>query len=244
MKARAASRTSASVKWPGPTVNSSRNSRAKFSFGLLLAIARPPSSQMSIAGSTTIAVSKAAKPPSAVLAEHRVLPVHGREPPYLRDAGGEIAVPEERQLLAERVGAEDDPVEPGGLEPVEVVSGDRRATQDLEHDRLVGGRRGRVEETRDALSRPRGQVALQLGPGGAEAGSRGADARPYEDPKDLRPRARTAPTAPRRFAWLPPVQFPLIVKAGSSRVSPGLTWKSFRTSESIEMLSRSVVNRR
>ena len=71
-----------------------------------------------------------------------VLPVHERDRLDLLVAGGEVAVPEEGELLAERVGPVEDAVEPADLEQVEVRRGPRRLAQAVDRLGLLGGERG------------------------------------------------------------------------------------------------------
>ena len=61
--------------------------------------------------------------PSAELAEQFVLPAHQRQAADLEVAGCEVVVPQERQPLGQRVGAEQHPVNPPGLEPLGITGG-------------------------------------------------------------------------------------------------------------------------
>ena len=106
-----------------------------------------------------------------VSSQRLVLPVHERDRLDLLVAGGEVAVPEEGQLLAERVGPVEDAVEPADLEQVEVRRGPRRLAQAVDRLGVLGGELRRVEEPLDAGGRAGREVAEQLRTRRAEAGA-------------------------------------------------------------------------
>ena len=58
-----------------------------------------------------------------------VLPAHHGQIPDLLVAAGKVVVPQERQPLAQRVGREEHPVHPPGLESIDVKRIDRRIGQ-------------------------------------------------------------------------------------------------------------------
>ncbi len=101
-----------------------------------------------------------------------VLAVHERDRLDLLVAGGEMAVPEESQLLAERVGAVEDAVEPADLEQVDVRRGPRRLAKAVDRLGVLGGELWWVEQiARRWPSGPACEVAQQFGAGRAEAGA-------------------------------------------------------------------------
>jgi hypothetical protein len=100
-----------------------------------------------------------------------VLSVHERDRVDLLVAGREVAVPEESQLLAERVGPVEDAVEPADLEQLEVGRSPRGLAQAFDRVGLVRRRRGRMKQPVDAGIRTGGQVSEQLGASRAEAGA-------------------------------------------------------------------------
>ena len=93
-----------------------------------------------------------------------VLLVHQRDRLHLLVAGGEMPVPEEGELLAERVGPVEDAVEPADLEQVEVRRGPRRLAQavdGLEHPRWGAGAGGTAAR-RWPRDRPRRRGGVPL----------------------------------------------------------------------------------
>ena len=100
-----------------------------------------------------------------------VLAVHERDRLDLLVAGGEVPVPEERELFAERVGPVDDAVEPANLEQVDIRRGPRCLAQAVDRLGRFGGKLGRMEEPVDAGLGAGLEVAEQLRSGGAEAGA-------------------------------------------------------------------------
>ncbi len=95
-----------------------------------------------------------------ILAEHPGSTLH------LGDAGGEVVVPEERELFAQRVR----PVEHAGDPPAaglpDVLPG--IALHDGSHGREIGRRRAWLQQARDRFLRTIGERGLQLGPRAAK----------------------------------------------------------------------------
>ena len=104
-------------------------------------------------------------------AQRLVLPVHQGDRLDLLVAGGEVAVPEQGQLLAERVRPVEDAVEPADLEQIEVRRRPRRLAQAVDRLGLLGRQGGGVEQPLDAGLGAGRQVAEQLRTRRAEAGA-------------------------------------------------------------------------
>src|SRR4029453_9681665 len=87
---------------------------------------------------------------------------------------GEVVVPEDRQPFGERVGAEEHPKDPPGLEPAGVVGADRRVGEEfgggVEFAWHTGESRLAGEKAVDTRLRAVLEVALQFVPGGGEPG--------------------------------------------------------------------------
>ncbi len=87
-------------------------------------------------------------------------------------ARGEVPVPEKRHLLAQRVRAVGDAIQPIGLEPLDLHVGDglEPVAQDFNRLGFFGSRARRVKEPLDTRGGTGGKVTLELGPRRAEAG--------------------------------------------------------------------------
>ena len=118
-----------------------------------------------------IASSIVGEPAQRVRSQRLVLPVHERDRLDLLVAGGEVAVPEQGQLLAERVGPVEDAVEPADLEQVEVRRRPRRLAQTVERLGLLGRQSRRLEQPLDAGFGTGRHVPQQLRPRRAEPGA-------------------------------------------------------------------------
>ena len=132
------------------------------------------SSQMSKAGSRSIACRSAAERGPAERAQGLVLPPHQRQVVDLGVAGGEVAVPQEREALGQRVRAEEHAVDPPALEATGVGRGQRPVGQAVgERGEIRGDAAGSGLPLQEPVDRRFGavlQIALQLLPGGGEAG--------------------------------------------------------------------------
>ena len=84
-------------------------------------------------------------------------------------AGGEVAVPEQGQLLAQRVGAVEHAIKPPRLEALGVVRLHHALAQAIEDLLFLLRRLGGVEQPVDAGGGPVAQIALQFAPGRPKA---------------------------------------------------------------------------
>jgi hypothetical protein len=100
-----------------------------------------------------------------------VLPPHQPGFAHLAVGGGEVVVPQQGDLLAQRVRAEQEAVEPAGLQPTDLPLRHGRVEQQpgggVEPLRRVRVRRS-VEQPAHRLLRPVCQVTLQFAPGAGE----------------------------------------------------------------------------
>ena len=103
-----------------------------------------------------------------VFAKEIVLPKHERHAADLAVAGGEVAVPEERQLFAEWILTVQNVVQPPILEHLRIIPQLISKSSNVFH--LLGGRVGWLQESVHAGGGTVFQVALQRCPAGAEAG--------------------------------------------------------------------------
>ena len=107
--------------------------------------------------------------------EAGVLAMHESDVLDLEVAGCKMVVPHQGQPLAERVGREEHPVEPPGLEPPRLAGRDRRLDQQRRRSLEILRRRGTerselpFEQPLDALLGPFGKVALDLAPASSES---------------------------------------------------------------------------
>ncbi len=158
-------------------VKRSITSRAKFSFGASRWL-EPPSSQMSIDGSVESAWVRLSNVPGPMGAEDLVLAVHVDRHADLVEAGGELAVQEQRQLLAKRRGRRRHLLHPPPDEvDVLVVGVAALAGVDLldraeprRPRRRALGSRETVEQLLDRLVEPRRGGGVDLGAARAEPG--------------------------------------------------------------------------
>jgi hypothetical protein len=118
----------------------------------------------------TVAAQQLAEISEGVAAEQLVLIEHEGNALNLVVAGGKVAVPEQRQLLAQRIGAVEDAVQPPCLEALRVIRVEDALAQKVEDLSFVLGRLGGAQEPVNAGGGAVLQVALQLAPGRAEAG--------------------------------------------------------------------------
>ncbi len=111
------------------------------------------------------------EPAQGVRPQRLVLPVHQGDRLDLPVAGGEVAMPEQSHLLAERVGPVEDAIEPADLEQVEVRRRPRRLSQAVDGLGVLGRQRLGPEQPLDARLGPGRQVAEDFRPRRAEAGA-------------------------------------------------------------------------
>ncbi|HEY2415423.1 MAG TPA: hypothetical protein VGI40_24485 [Pirellulaceae bacterium] len=109
------------------------------------------------------------------LAEALVLPLHKLEIVNLDVAGGKVVVPEQRETFLERVGSEQAAVEPPGFETLGTAGIGGGLANDggerVEFGRSAGELGLTGEKARNGGFRAIFEVALDLGPGGAEGGA-------------------------------------------------------------------------
>ena len=107
-------------------------------------------------------------------AQGLVLPPHQRHVVDLAVAGGEVAMPQEREALRQRVRAEEHAVDPPGLEATGVGRGQRPVGQAVgERGEIRGDAAGSGLPLQEPVDRRFGavlQIALELLPGGGKAG--------------------------------------------------------------------------
>ena len=119
-------------------------------------------------------VQQPAERGAAERAEGLILPPHQGEVVDLEVAGGEVVVPHQGQPLGQRVGAEEHAVDPPALEAIGLGRGQRQVGQAVgERGEVRGDAAGSGLALQQPVDRRLGavlQVALELVPGGGEAG--------------------------------------------------------------------------